>query len=178
MVIKHIAVADLKPAQYNPRKMSREDLGALKRNIQEFGLVDPIVVNSDMTIIGGHQRYKVCLELGHDQIPCVVLHIDKQRERALNLALNKIHGEWDEDLLKVLLADLDDADISLTGFTDDELEDMFKELKAPPKVDEWDLSEAQMPFWIVIRGPLDRFDKVRAAIKDVGDDQISVEASL
>ncbi len=128
MEIRHVPVTDLKPAKYNPRKMSREDLGALKRGIQEFGVVDPLVINKDLTIIGGHQRFKVCLELGHETIPCVVLDLEKSKEKALNLALNKIHGEWDKTKLEIILKEIDEIDLTFTGFNDEDLDGMLKDI--------------------------------------------------
>jgi len=121
MEIKNIPAVDLKPATYNPRKISRQALKSLKANITEFGLVDPLIVNSDMTIIGGHQRYKACLELGIEDISCIVLDLPKPKEKALNIALNKITGDWDKKKLETILKELDAADFGLTGFNEDEL---------------------------------------------------------
>jgi len=128
MKISNIPAGKLKPAQYNPRKISREMLQSLKNNIQEFGLVDPIIVNKDMTIIGGHQRFKACLELGLAEIPCVVLDLPKSKEKALNLALNKITGEWDSKKLEALLREIEKEDISFTGFNDEDLGKYLNEL--------------------------------------------------
>ncbi|NBI93249.1 DNA modification methylase, partial [Lachnospiraceae bacterium] len=76
----------------------------------EFGYVEPVIVNSDMTIIGGHQRATVLTDLGYEEIDCIVIDIDKQKEKALNIALNKITGEWNKELLADLIADLQDSD--------------------------------------------------------------------
>lgn len=94
--------------------------------MEEFGIVDPIIINKDGTVIGGHQRIKA-EKLGMKEIPCVRLDLDKTREKAFNMALNKISGEWDIDLLKELLIELDAGaiDIELTGFTDKELEKLM-----------------------------------------------------
>jgi site-specific DNA-methyltransferase (adenine-specific) len=128
MEIKNIKITSLKPAKYNPRKISRTMLKKLKDNIKSFGLVDPLVVNSNMTIIGGHQRYKACLELGFEEMPCVVLELSESKERALNLALNKITGDWDKTKLEKLLDDLNVEDIILTGFSDDELSRIVEDI--------------------------------------------------
>jgi site-specific DNA-methyltransferase (adenine-specific) len=130
MDIKNIPITDLKPATYNPRKISRQLLKTLKANIQEFGLVDPLVVNSDMTIIGGHQRFKACLELGFKEVPCVVLDLSKSKERALNLALNKVTGDWDRTKLEKLLHEIDSIDLGFTGFNDDELAQLVEDINA------------------------------------------------
>lgn len=130
MDIQKRKISELKPAEYNPRKaLTPEDpeYQKIKKSIQQFGYVDPIIINSDGTIIGGHQRYRVLSDLGYEEIECVVLNLDKNGEKALNIAMNKISGEWDEVKLKDLLIDLDleDYDLSLTGFETKELEDLI-----------------------------------------------------
>ena len=67
-----------------------------KNSIQEFGYCEPVIVNADMTIIGGHQRVTVLKDLGYTEIECIVISIDKTKEKALNIALNKITGEWNK----------------------------------------------------------------------------------
>jgi len=119
--IKNIPIEDLQPAKYNPQKIARPMLKALKENIKEFGLIDPVIINSDMTIIGGHQRYKACLELGFKEVPCVVLDLSKSKEKALNLALNKITGDWDRTKLEKILREIESVDFAFTGFSEDEL---------------------------------------------------------
>ena len=119
--LKMLPVSILKPAEYNPRKKLKpgdKEYKKIKNSIEEFGFADPLVVNADMTIIGGHQRLAVALDLGFSEVPCAVVDVDKTREKALNIALNKITGEWDEQMLVDLITDLKDAnfDIELTGF--------------------------------------------------------------
>ena len=94
-----IKINKLKPATYNPRQISTKQYNDLKKSIERFGLVDPIIVNKDMTIIGGHQRYKICKELKHTEIDCVVLDLSKEEERELNIRLNKNTGDFDMDIL-------------------------------------------------------------------------------
>lgn len=131
MKIKEIEVEKLNPAEYNPRKISTRDMNKLKKGITEFGLVQPIVINSDMTIIGGHQRVAACRELGILKVPCIILDIEKSKEKALNLALNKISGEWDRAQMKELLLEIDtgEFDINLSGFDELDMKDLFKELE-------------------------------------------------
>ena len=105
MNIELIEINKLKPATYNPRQISTKQYNDLKESIERFGLVDPIVVNKDMTIIGGHQRYKIWKEKAKKSnvkditIPCVVLELNKEQERELNVRLNKSGGEFDMDIL-------------------------------------------------------------------------------
>ena len=131
--LKILPVSVLKPAEYNPRKKLKpgdKEYEKIKNSIQEFGFADPLVVNSDMTIIGGHQRLTVAIELGYTEVPCAVVDVDKTREKALNIALNKITGAWDEDLLAQLLEDIKDSnfDLEFTGFEPPEIDQLFKQL--------------------------------------------------
>lgn len=96
MNIQKISVEKLKPAEYNPRKDLKpedEEYQKIKKSLLEFGYVAPVIINADMTVIGGHQRIKVLKELGYEEIQCIVVDLDKNKEKALNLALNKISGE-------------------------------------------------------------------------------------
>jgi ParB-like chromosome segregation protein Spo0J len=99
MKIESKLIKDLKPATYNPRQISTKDYNSLKESIKKFGLVDPIIVNKDNTVIGGHQRLKICKELKHIEIDCVVLDLSKEEERELNIRLNKNTGTFDIDIL-------------------------------------------------------------------------------
>jgi ParB-like chromosome segregation protein Spo0J len=127
MNIETIKAKKLNPAPYNPRKDLRPgdtEYENLRRAIDEFGYVEPIVWNKRTgNIVGGHQRFKVLRDLGYAEVECVVLDIDEMREKALNVALNKINGAWDETKLAELLGDLDasDFDVTLTGFDMDEI---------------------------------------------------------
>lgn len=129
---------ELVAADYNPRKaltLEDSEYQKIKRSIEEFGYVDPIIINEDGTIIGGHQRCTVLKDLGYEEVDVVVVSLDKQREKALNIALNKITGEWDELKLKDLLLDLDlgDYDISLTGFEQEDLAELVDNLAVEPE---------------------------------------------
>lgn len=130
MDLRKIMIADLVPASYNPRKALKpgdKEYEKIKRSIEEFGYCEPIIVNSDMTIIGGHQRVTVLKDLGYTEIDCIVIDIDKTKERALNIALNKITGEWNKELLADLIAELQDSDfdVTFTGFDPPEIEQLM-----------------------------------------------------
>jgi ParB-like chromosome segregation protein Spo0J len=99
MKIEQIKASKLKPATYNPRQISTKQFKDLSKSIATFGLVDPIIVNKDFTVIGGHQRLKVLNEMQTDTIPCVVLDLSKEKERELNVRLNKNTGDFDMDIL-------------------------------------------------------------------------------
>lgn len=146
MNIQKINILKLKPSEYNPRKDLQpedEEYIKIKNSILEFGYVAPVIINADMTVIGGHQRLKVLKELGYEEIQCIVVDLDKNKEKALNLALNKISGEWDNDKLEAILAELKETDIdmNITGFNNDEIDDILKDIMGSNE-DDFDLEEA------------------------------------
>jgi len=127
MLIEKVPASKLNPAAYNPRKDLKpgdKEYEKLKRSIAEFGYVEPFIWNKTTgNVVGGHQRLKVLLDLGQTEIDCVIVELDDKREKALNLALNKIQGDWDEAKLASLMAEFDAStfDVSLTGFDGDEV---------------------------------------------------------
>ena len=90
-------------AEYNPRQLSKDQFKYLKDSIDRFGLVDPIIINKNKDrkniIIGGHQRIKVAKSMGIKEVPCLELDLNYDKERELNVRLNKNTGEWDFDCL-------------------------------------------------------------------------------
>lgn len=127
MIMKQYNINELLPADYNPRKELTPDdreYQKIKTSIETFGYVDPIIINKDKTIIGGHQRLNVLRDLGYTDIDVIEIDIDKTKEKALNVALNKISGEWDMQKLGSLLNELktDNFDLDITGFDPDELD--------------------------------------------------------
>ena len=121
-------IADLFPADYNPRKDLQPkdtEYQQLKRSVQEFGYVEPVIYNVQTgVVVGGHQRLKVLQDLGYTEIECVEVDISEPQEKALNIALNKISGDWDTVKLRELLEDLQglDVDLELMGFTSVDLD--------------------------------------------------------
>jgi len=119
-----IAISSLRFAEYNPRKVTGSVIEQLKRSLQEFGCPVPIVVNThkgrENVIVGGEKRVRAATELGWTDIPYSSVDIPLQKEKALNLALNKIEDQWDEEKLAQIITDLtqSDFDISLTGFNE------------------------------------------------------------
>lgn len=146
MIVEKIKIEKLVPATYNPRKEltpNDDEYKKIKNSILEFGYVDPIIINKDYTVIGGHQRLNVLKELGYKEVECIVVDMNKTKEKALNIALNKISGEWDNDKLEKLLYELqgDEYDVTLTGFDFDEVDDMIKDLTGS-KEDDFDVDSA------------------------------------
>lgn len=147
MEIKELPLKELKPAAYNPRKKLKKgdkEYEKIKQSLLKFGYVDPIIVNEDLTVIGGHQRLTVLKDLDYETAKCVIVDLPKEDEKALNIALNKIAGQWDEALLADLLLDLQESDfnLDLTGFEPPEIDDILsnvhdKELSE----DEFDVEE-------------------------------------
>ena len=123
--------ADLIPADCNPRKDLKPgdpEYDKLKRSMEQFGYVEPVIWNKTTgRVVGGHQRLKVLMDMGVIEVECVVVELDEEREKALNIALNKISGDWDKDKLMLLISDLQgaDFDVSLTGFDPAEIDDLF-----------------------------------------------------
>ena len=146
MLIEKKQTEDLLPADYNPRKDLKPgdpEYEKLKRSIEQFGYVEPVIWNKTTgRVVGGHQRLKVLLDMGMTEVDCVVVELDEEKEKALNIALNKISGDWDKDKLALLIADLQgaDFDVSLTGFAPEEIDTLFKEsVKDGVKDDDFDV---------------------------------------
>ena len=133
MEIKRIPLDQINPAKYNPRKDLKPgdaEYEKLKKSIDEFDLVEPLVMNKrGNVLISGHQRLKILLERGDTKTEVSVVDLPPDRERALNIALNKIGGEWDLPKLSELLKNLDDDLKDITGFDAEEIDELlgFKE---------------------------------------------------
>jgi DNA modification methylase len=139
LAMEHVAVVELRPDPFNPRRISDAELEALTRSIRQFGFVQPIVARrEDLTVIGGHQRLIAARRVGLKTVPVVFVALSPEQAKLLNLALNRISGEWDEELLARLLAELQEVpevDLSLSGFGDDEVSRLLKSLDAREKRD-------------------------------------------
>lgn len=127
MKIEKVKIEDLKVAEYNPRielKEYDESYKRIKASIEEFGYVDPIIINKrNMVVIGGHQRLNILKDMNYKEVECVILNLDEKQEKRLNLSLNKNNGYWDnvklEDLFNEL--DLSEEELFATGFNTDEV---------------------------------------------------------
>ena len=162
--MEKINIKEIKPAEYNPRRISDEDYKKLQNSISNFGLVDPIIINlRNNVIIGGHQRYKALLDKNVKELQLLKMGDigyvfyetdftlpDELHEKGLNLALNKITGEFIEEKLQPILEELtlSDFNIEVTGFDkldlDDFTEDLEKEtgeIKPPSQNDSQEVYE-------------------------------------
>ena len=144
MQIETKKISDLNPASYNPRKDLQpgdKEYEKLKRSIEEFGYVEPVIWNKQTgNIVGGHQRLKILKAQGLKEVECVVVDMPEEKEKALNIALNKITGEWDLDKLENVFKDLQfiDFDLDLTGFDDKEINKFMKDTS---EEDDFDIEE-------------------------------------
>jgi len=137
IAVAHVPIDDLQPDPANPRRISDAELDALERSLRQFGFVQPVLARrEDRTVIGGHQRLLAARRLGLATVPVSWLDISVDQARLLGLALNKISGTWDEQLLARLLAELQTDpgnDLSLSGFDEHEVRDLLRSLEAREK---------------------------------------------
>jgi len=128
-------ISELTPARYNPRKISSDALGRLTKSLSELGNLQPITWNAKTgNIVGGHQRLKCYSALGKDEVEVWAVWLDEAQEKAANIALNKLSGEFDLPSLKDLLEELDtgEIDLDITGFGAEELADLMEQTKPDP----------------------------------------------
>lgn len=123
MKIIRLSINRINPAPYNPRvdlQPGDPEYEKIRRSIDEFGCVEPLVWNKRSgNLVGGHQRLKILVSRGDEFVRVSVVDLSPDRERALNVALNKIQGSWDEEKLAALLQELmesPEVDLELTGF--------------------------------------------------------------
>lgn len=131
LTLEHIPISQLQIAPYNPRKITAEAMAKLEKSLTTFGMVDPLIVNkrTGYRVVGGHQRLSVLKKHGITTAPCIVLDIEENREKLLNVALNNqnMAGEYEFGKLADLCLEFDAAnlDVSVTGFDDKELARML-----------------------------------------------------
>ncbi len=182
MEVKELKLADIHPAEYNPRhRMMKKsfEYRALEKSLDEYGLVIPLVVNTrTMTLISGHQRFWILQDQGKETAECVVVDYDEAQERALCVALNKVDGEWDYGMLADLLEELRDSDIDtdVTGFSQDQISDILNEIdddlsgadldiEKTPKHDDQKTGVKCLVGEYAFRIPEDQWEKTMAAIR-------------
>ena len=145
MDIVKVDINELISPEYNPRQITDDEMGKLKNSIKEFGYIAPIIVNKHNNhIVGGNQRYEALKSLGYTDVDVIFVdEPDLNREKALNIALNKISGEWDFVKLADIIDELElnDFDIPLTGFDEQELENFYIEEENPKEHEPVEVAE-------------------------------------
>src|SRR3989442_13253243 len=135
--IVQVPIDDLHPDPANPRKIGDAELDALTQSLREFGFLQPVIArHDDHLVVGGHQRLVAARRLGYKTVPVIFVDLGPEQSHLLNLALNRISGDWDEALLARLLADLQlapNVDLALSGFEDDEIKRLLRKLEAEDK---------------------------------------------
>lgn len=192
MEVVQVPLHLLKPAPYNPRGMTDEEKAQLRQSIEEFGMVEPILANSNPNrsniIIGGHQRFYILKELGWTTGPVVYIDIaDEEKEKQLNLRLNRNLGHFDWELLKTF----DREVLKLTGFSSDELAKLDS-MKIDEMVEIQDVDISRLDV-ITVDGPgsprlknrkgfyfenMEQFEKVAQAFKTGTDYKLDGEKLL
>ncbi len=170
MIVENMKVSELAGmvSPYNPRKISDHDMAALRRSLNTWGVVEPVVVNRNTwRVVGGHQRIKAAEAENIAELPVVYVEVDEASEKQLNLALNRIHGDWDTELLEQVLRDLQaaEADLALTGFTDAEVEALLNPKDPVEEVDEDGNYESQYGVIVVCSNEAEQqrvYDALRA----------------
>lgn len=134
--IQRRPVSDLNPSAYNPRKDLQPDDAQyqdIERSLDRFGLIDPLIWNARTgNLVGGHQRLKVLIARGTTEVDVSVVDLSLDDEKALNLALNKVTGLWDDHKLFDVLSDLKGDTLTVTGFDPQELAQLAEALSAKP----------------------------------------------
>jgi DNA modification methylase len=133
--LKRMKLSELAPADYNPRTISTDSLGRLTKSLSELGNLQPITFNVRTGhIVGGHQRLKCLKALGHEETEVWCVELNEVQEKAANIALNKLSGDFDMPALKDLLSELDasEIDLDITGFSDEELQDLLGDNSLEP----------------------------------------------
>lgn len=145
MKIRKIPITQINPAPYNPRvdlAPSDPEYRRLEKSMTTFGYVEPLVWNErDKTLISGHQRLKILIAQGKKEVEVSVVDLPLKKEKALNIALNKITGRWDEEKLSDLLSELSqipDFDMDLTGFEALEISELFDSYGDGEEEDDFD----------------------------------------
>lgn len=153
--VHSVPVSVLREAEYNPRRLTVKQEADLTKSLKKFKLLDPIIVNQfkgrENVVISGHQRLKVAKKLGYSKVPVVYVNLNPQKEKELNLTMNKVQGEWDFELLKQFnietLLDVGFDDSELSQIWDNNLEiedDSFDEAEELKKIKKTNIKSGDM----------------------------------
>ena len=142
-----VSLDKLVPYVNNARTHSAEQINKLRSSLREFGFINPVIIDRDFGIIAGHGRVLAAREEGITDVPCVFVdHLTEAQKKAYIIADNRmaLDAGWDEELLRVEIESLqaEAFDISLTGFGDDEIADLFGKDAGDTKDDDYDLTAA------------------------------------
>ena len=147
--LKMMRIEKINPAPYNPRKNLKpgdSDYQNLDYSLKEFGLVEPLILNERTgNLVGGHQRLAVLKNNGVEEVEVSVVNLPLEKEKQLNLILNKVRGDWDQDKLAALLEDLStipDFDLTTTGFDLSEISEVLDAFRMPDAEDDFDVEGA------------------------------------
>ncbi len=141
-----LPIEQVKFAPYNTRKMRKNEFRKLVESIKTYECYEPLIVNSrTWHVVGGNQRLRALIELGYKEVDVVIVDLSIEKEKLLNLALNRIQGEWDFDKLPLLIEELSklpDIDLSLSGFDSSEVDKFLEGLREPKDPDDFDFEAA------------------------------------
>lgn len=173
--MQKVKTKDLKAAKYNPRrKLEKNDEAyqRIKSSIEEFGYVDPMIVNANnMTVIGGHQRLEILIDLGYEEVECIMVNLDEKQEKRLNLALNKNVGYWDNTKLEELFDELNlsEEELYATGFSMSEVDNLKTDFISDLLEEDYSTVDRQLDkFAITFNVPKEHEEKFSKYIKKNG----------
>ena len=156
--MKMVSTSKLIPYVNNARTHSQEQVNKLRGSLREFGFINPVIIDSDFNVIAGHGRLMAAKEEGIEEVPCVLVdYLTEAQKKAYILADNRYAQDagWDEELLRLEIESLEgmDFDVSLTGFNEDEIADLFADSEGTgAEDDDFDLSDALEKAAFVERG--------------------------
>lgn len=168
MEIKKMKLADIKPSSYNPRKdlePGDPEYESLKRSIEEFDCVQLLVWNKRTeNLVSGHQTLKILKGMGVREFEVSIVDLSVKKEKALNLALNKIKGDWDKFKLADVLSELDSEGLEVTGFSEDEIEEILDSICQEPEEKELKYIKR---IHILISTPVDSFIEIKELLEEI-----------
>lgn len=156
--MKMVSTSKLIPYVNNARTHSQEQVNKLRGSLREFGFINPVIIDADYNVIAGHGRLMAAKEEGIEEVPCVLVdYLSEAQKKAYILADNRYAQDagWDEELLRLEIESLEgmDFDVSLTGFNEDEIADLFADSEGTgAEDDDFDLSDALEQAAFVERG--------------------------
>ena len=157
--MKLVPINELVPYANNTRTHSPEQINKLRGSLREFGFINPVIIDENNGVLAGHARLEAAKAEGYTEVPCVLVdHLSEAQRKAYIIADNRyaLDAGWDEELLRVEIEALQgmDFDISLTGFDETEIADLFKTNSDDIEDDDFDLDEALTKASFVLPGDI------------------------